>query len=363
MHILLTEPGDEPFLLEELNRGFAGARHEQLAPGLLRTESVLQPAASPTLAFVRQLLPSAETLGAASIREWSERLLDVIAGGLSEGQPWRLHIASHYGAGGAGGNRVRFIWEALRELLRKRRRHLLRKLEAAETPFRESISLVQLLLTAPDAGFLSVAPAPLPWQLRRCIWPFVKGEVPVASDKAAPSRALAKLVEAEQRLGLRIAVDELCVDLGASPGSWSYVALSRGARVTAVDRSPLREDLMANPNLTFHQGDAFKFLPETPVDWLLCDVIAAPERSVELVLDWVRERRCRKFIVTIKFKGHGDYAKLEPLKHTLPPLCKEFFLTRLCANKNEACVAGILSDVPPADQAHEIHLRRTGQDD
>ena len=243
---------------------------------------------------------------------------------------------------------MRFIREAFRDQLRKRRRQLLRLQEQAETPFRETTSLVQLLLTAPDAGFLSVAAGPMPWQLRCCVWPFVKGELPVASDKAAPSRAFAKLVEAEQRLSLRIAAEETCVDLGACPGSWSYVALNRGARVIAVDRSPLREDLLANPRLTFHQGDAFKFVPETPVDWLLCDVIAAPERSVELVLEWVRQRRCRRFIVTIKFKGQGDYGKLEPLKHALPPMCKEFFLTRLCANKNEACVAGILPETPPA---------------
>jgi 23S rRNA (cytidine2498-2'-O)-methyltransferase len=67
-----------------------------------------------------------------------------------------------------------------------------------------------------------------------------------------------------------------------------------------------------------------------------------------LVVDWAREQRCRSFVVSIKFKGRADYAKLEQLKHALPPLCKEFFLTRLCANKNEACVMGTLLDVPSA---------------
>lgn len=344
MHLFLTEPGDEPFLSDELKRTFVGVGPELLAPGLLRAEMSLQTATPLTLAFARQTLPDAHAVKAQSIRDWSERLFEAVASRLPEGQPWRLHLAPHYGGEGAGGNRVNFIREAFRDQLRKRRRHLLRLLEPVETPFREGTSLVQLLLTAPDTGFLSVAPAPLPWQLRRSLWPFPKGEVPVASDKGAPSRAFAKLVEAELRLGLRIAADETCVDLGACPGSWTYVAANRGARVSAVDRSPLREDLMANPLVTFQQGDAFKFSPEVPVDWLLCDVIAAPERSIELVLDWVRERRCRRFIVTIKFKGQGDYGKLEPLKHALPVLCKEFFLTRLCANKNEACVAGILME-------------------
>jgi 23S rRNA (cytidine2498-2'-O)-methyltransferase len=72
----------------------------------------------------------------------------------------------------------------------------------------------------------------------------------------------------------------------------------------------------------------------------LCDVIAAPERSIGLLIDWLRERRARRFVVTIKFKGRADYAKLEQLKRALPPLCGEFFLTRLCANKNEACAFG-----------------------
>lgn len=343
MHLLLTEPGDEPFLADELKRMFVGAETELIAPGLLRTDLALRSATPPVLAFARQVLPDAEPVSAASIREWSDRLFATVISRLPDGQPWRLHLAAHYGGEGAGVNRVRFIREAFREQLRKRRRHALRLWEQTETSFREGTSLVQVLLTAPDAGFLSAAIAPLPWQLRRCVWPFPKGELPVASDKAAPSRAFAKLVEAEQRLGLCIAAGETCVDLGACPGSWSYVALNRDAQVTAVDRSPLREDLMANPRLTFHQGDAFKFIPAAPVDWLLCDVIAAPERSVELVLDWVRQRRCRRFIVTIKFKGQGDYGKLESLKHALPSLCEEFFLTRLCANKNEACVAGTVA--------------------
>ena len=97
---------------------------------------------------------------------------------------------------------------------------------------------------------------------------------------------------------------------------------------------------MRNPRLKFHQVDAFKFRPAAPVDWLLCDVIAAPQRSIDLVLEWVRERRTKRFVVTIKFKGHDEYAVLDSLKQDLPPLCEELYLSRLCANKNEVCVFG-----------------------
>jgi 23S rRNA (cytidine2498-2'-O)-methyltransferase len=130
------------------------------------------------------------------------------------------------------------------------------------------------------------------------------------------------------------------VDLGASPGSWSYVAIQRGASVIAVDRSPLRDDLMRNPRLRFHQGDAFKFKPDAPVDWLICDIIAAPQRSIDLLLEWLRERQMRHFVVTIKFKGTEEYPLLAQLKSLAPPLCADFRVTRLCANKNEVSAFG-----------------------
>jgi 23S rRNA (cytidine2498-2'-O)-methyltransferase len=174
------------------------------------------------------------------------------------------------------------------------------------------------------------------------ISPFPWGEVPLADDKSAPSRAFTKLVESEQRLGRFIDRGQTCVDLGASPGSWSYVAIQRGAHVIAVDRSELREDLMRNPRLRFETADAFKYKPPQTVDWLVCDVIAAPQRSIDLLLEWLREKRMRNFIVTIKFKGHDEYALLETLKRDAPPLCAEFRLKRLTANKNEVCAFGVV---------------------
>lgn len=100
---------------------------------------------------------------------------------------------------------------------------------------------------------------------------------------------------------------------------------------------------MMDEAVTFRQGDAFAFEPERPVDWLICDVIAAPDRSIGLAIDWVRRGWARRFVVTIKFKGAGEYSKLDRLKAELAPLCAEFRLARLCANRNEACVMGGVS--------------------
>jgi 23S rRNA (cytidine2498-2'-O)-methyltransferase len=101
---------------------------------------------------------------------------------------------------------------------------------------------------------------------------------------------------------------------------------------------------MHHARLTFRKGDAFQFEPDTPVDWMLCDVIAAPLRSIDVLLRWIQRRLTAHFVVTIKFKGTGDYVLLERLKHALPPLCHDFRLTRLCANKNEVCAFGRVHD-------------------
>lgn len=348
MHLFVPGTEDAAHTAAEIRRAFPDRELalEARADGLLAVSGLPAFDASlPPLAFARQVLPEATLARATSIRGWAEHLATRLIGGLPETAPWRLHLWSAYGApgSGAGAQRCRLIRETLVEHLQKHRRHLLRRLEPARetTPFTAQHSLVQLVLTTPEEGFLSITPAPGPAAPHRWLSPFAAGDIPVASDKSAPSRAFAKLVETEQRLGLSLSAGETCVDLGACPGSWSYVAVQRGCQVTAVDRSPLRPDLMAHPQLRFHAGDAFRFTPEAPVDWLLCDVIAAPQRNLELLLRWLDARLCRRFIVTLKFKGTEEYPLVDDLKRALPLRCRDFLLARLCANKNEVCAAGV----------------------
>ncbi len=305
----------------------------------------------PPLVFARQFLPAAQSVSVDSIRAGAEVVFAAITASLPDRQSWLLHVAAHYGAANAGEHRCRLIRESVLDRLQRQRRGLRRALAPDTAPLTTAHSVVQLLLIAPDRGLLSLAVAPRPFQWRRVLAPFPKGWVQPARDLAAPCRAFAKLVEAEARLGRRIAAGETCVDLGACPGSWSYVALGRGARVCAVDRSPLRADLMAHPRLHFVRGDAFRFVPDEPVDWLLCDVIAAPERSMELLQTWVVRRWARHFVVTLKFKGAGGYAELDGLKRALPPLTSEFFLLHLCANRNEVCAFGSIAPPPGDDGA------------
>jgi 23S rRNA (cytidine2498-2'-O)-methyltransferase len=162
----------------------------------------------------------------------------------------------------------------------------------------------------------------------------------VDAPREAPSRAVQKLAEAELRLDRPIAPGEVCVDLGSSPGSWAWHALERGARVVAVDRSPLRGDLLEHPGLEFVRGDAFGYRPPEPVDWLLCDVIAFPQRTLELLVQWLAAGWCRFFCVTIKFRGTEDYPVLEQFKAELGRQAESFCLRRFTSNKNEVMAVG-----------------------
>jgi 23S rRNA (cytidine2498-2'-O)-methyltransferase len=335
-HLFLTESGFEDALVDEL----APASVRSIGAGILTSDAVLTN--STYLAFAQQTLPVARPTEAVSINHWADQIIECVLPSLPDEQPWRLHVWPEYGEGRAGINRCQLIRAAVVERMKKRRRRLTRLLQDDLLPMDSQTSLVQCFLTAPDAGWISVCIAPQPQDLRAIVSRFPRGIVPLAEDRSAPSRAFAKLIEAESHLGRQIAEGEICVDLGASPGSWSYVALQRGAEVIAIDRSELRDDLMHHPHLRFEVADAFKFKPTTVVDWLVCDVIAAPQRSIDLLLEWLHESRMRHFVVTIKFKGTDDYGVLDQLKKQAAPKCAQFGLKRLCANKNEVCAFGTL---------------------
>jgi len=332
-------------LLDELRRVFPGSRHA--ARSAYSCESDLAPedaALEASLAFATQSLPAAEAVVAPSVKKWVSAILDRMGERLDEIEgPVRLHV---YRVGPASSDpvprRCRLIEEDLRARLHKKRRSLLRRLVAPDAPVSAAgEALVQAALETPDAGLVSIATPGVRHRLRRTISRFPAGLVRVAADRRPPSRAFRKLLEAEAHLGRPIASGERCVDLGASPGSWSFVALERGASVVAVDRSPLRDDLMSHERVTFVEGDAFRFEPENPpADWLLSDVVAFPRRIVDLAGRWLGEGLCRRFVLTMKFRGSADYPVIESLKSVLALFGAEFQVRQLLENKNEVTAYG-----------------------
>ena len=143
--------------------------------------------------------------------------------------------------------------------------------------------------------------------------PFVNGECRFVEDRIGPpSRAYLKLWEACTRLGWYPQPGETCLDLGASPGGWTWALAELGASVTAIDKAPLDPAIAARPNVTTRQESAFALEPEM-VDWLFSDVIAYPERLLALVQRWIAAGAPKHIICTIKFQGPTDHATAEAL--------------------------------------------------
>ena len=144
-----------------------------------------------------------------------------------------------------------------------------------------------------------------------CSSPVPDGEWQFVEDRdVPPNRAYLKLWEALTRLGVYPGPGERCIDLGASPGGWTWVIQGLGARVTAVDKAPLAPAIAALPGVEWIGASAFGLDPaaQPPVDWLFSDVICYPARLLALVRRWLAAGRARNLVCTLKFQGETDHA-------------------------------------------------------
>ncbi|MDO8311281.1 MAG: 23S rRNA (cytidine(2498)-2'-O)-methyltransferase RlmM [Sideroxyarcus sp.] len=114
--------------------------------------------------------------------------------------------------------------------------------------------------------------------------------VSMAGD--APSRSYLKLAEAfevfldkaEQTQWLKPGMT--AIDLGAAPGGWTWQLVQRGLKVIAVDNGPLKGAAAGHPSIKHLREDGFRYRPQRPVDWLVCDMVEQPQRVAALITEW-----------------------------------------------------------------------------
>jgi 23S rRNA (cytidine2498-2'-O)-methyltransferase len=153
-----------------------------------------------------------------------------------------------------------------------------------------------------DAGTLLMAP--------HCTNPFPNGEVHFVEDRSGPpSRAYLKLWEALTLIGRRPGPGEICLDLGSSPGGWSWALQQMGAQVISVDKARLAPQIARLSGIEHRQESAFALDPQTigAVDWLFSDVVCYPARLLTLIERWLNAGTCPNFVCTIKFQGPTDH--------------------------------------------------------
>jgi 23S rRNA (cytidine2498-2'-O)-methyltransferase len=132
----------------------------------------------------------------------------------------------------------------------------------------------------------------------------------------APSRSALKLEEAinafmtpaQTDQNLRPKLD--AVDLGASPGGWSWLLVSRGMRVTAVDNGRMDKRVMASGLINHVRGDAFTFSPGKPVRLMVCDVVEQPARIAKLAAQWIGRKWCNTAIFNLKLPMKKRYQEI-----------------------------------------------------
>lgn len=161
------------------------------------------------------------------------------------------------------------------------------------------------------------------WPENSAPWPM--GILRLSMPRAAPSRSTLKLAEAIKvfQLEPRLQEGQTAVDLGASPGGWSWQLAERGIHVSAVDNGPMDKALIAAGMVEHLREDGFHFRPKRPVQWLVCDMIEQPARIAKLMADWLAEGHAQEAVFNLKLpmkRRHEELAR-----------CRELIQTRLAA--------------------------------
>ncbi len=317
---------------------------ESPVPGLVVANRQATTFGARDLVFARQLVPDAVEVEGSSIQRLAEAAYQAVEAMVDAGEtPFTLHAFTAV-ADPMLGSRVELVGRQLLDLLKTRRRRAFRWYRAPSEigeVWAPGARLVQLVALERERLLVSAAAARALPRGGTDLAPWPAGSAPIALDKAPPSRAYQKLEEAFAWLADAPTAGQTCVDLGGAPGGWALTALKRGARVTAIDRAPLEPPAAGHPRLTAIIGNAFTYEPPKPVDWLLCDVVCEPARTLKLIARWLEQRWCRRLVVTVKFKGRDGYGVLAEVDPLFAAAGWRFARTKqLLHNKNEVTVLG-----------------------
>lgn len=141
-----------------------------------------------------------------------------------------------------------------------------------------------------------------------CTSAFADGEINFLENKTdPPSRAYLKLWEHFTLTGKYPKAGEKVIDMGSSPGGWTWVLDQLGCDVISVDKAPLAESVKWSSRVHQKNESAFGLDPKSigQVDWFFSDIICYPERLLELVKKW--QPFAKNFVCSIKFQGPTNH--------------------------------------------------------
>jgi len=167
--------------------------------------------------------------------------------------------------------------------------------------------MLQMFMPTKDSLYISAAFADSDALGRTQPLSWLGGHYQAKHAKEGPSRADTKIQEALAHFDVEM--DELegatFLELGGAPGGWTQFLLANGALVTSVDLAPSE---VKHPNHTHHQGDAREYVDQFAdgVDWLVADLSMPPDKSLDLLSQFLTRNIPKRFLWAIKFAYHPN---------------------------------------------------------
>lgn len=147
--------------------------------------------------------------------------------------------------------------------------------------------------------------------------PYLMGIPRLRFPAGAPSRSTLKLEEAlltfltQEQRATALRPGMRAVDLGAAPGGWTWQLVNRGLQVIAVDNGAMAPQLMDSGRVEHRREDGFRFQPDAPVDWMVCDIVEQPSRIAELAARWLAAGWCTHSVFNLKLPMKKRYQEVE----------------------------------------------------
>lgn len=283
--------GFEHVLVDELKAAQLAPSATNNKGGFIRSTGLPSTTAPPPMiAFTNQVLPNVKLFSSPSSRALVRDITDYLASIVEQNAAfaaldWRLHVVK------SSAPILQSPPDSWRRLLLTeigldKRLKLFKKQRLPEIApsFRnDNELLVQLAVLRENDLALSLAVPPDVYaassssspsgsfadraRWRRCLSRLPGGLVQLPGDirtsaRDAPSTAYLKLLHAMQWMGsgaASIGANEHVVDLGCSPGGWSWLALKHGARVVGVDRTAPFDPIMQHAHFRFLVRTTYSF--------------------------------------------------------------------------------------------------------
>ncbi len=173
-------------------------------------------------------------------------------------------------------------------------------------------------------------------------WP---GGVPLLKQTKVISRAYYKIAEALEWSQLPVRKNDLCVEIGSSPGGSCQYLLDLGARVIAIDPAELDPTIAEHPGVEHIRRRAHevkrKWLAEGK--WLFCDANISPREVLNTVEEWLDDGlNFRGMLLTMKIASDDWFDQLDEYRKRVQSWGFGYVKTRqLAFNRNEVCLMAL----------------------